>query len=48
MEKSPNTEKTMTSEAPEQKRTGQSKGSAHRNNNHGGRDSGNNKGSNNK
>ena len=43
MEKSPNTEKTVVSEAPESKRTGQSKGSSHQNANHGGRDSGNNK-----
>ncbi|WP_158561160.1 hypothetical protein [Emticicia sp. C21] len=49
MDKSPNTENTMASEAPEDKRTGQLKGSSHKNANHGGRDSGkNNKGNNNK
>ncbi len=43
MEKSPNTEKTMTSEVPEDKRTGLSKGSSHKNSGTGGRDSGSNK-----
>ncbi|WP_165372314.1 hypothetical protein [Emticicia agri] len=43
MEKSPNTAKTINSEAPEDKRTGQSKGSSHKNSGTGGRDSGSNR-----
>ncbi len=48
MEKSPNTEKNITNEVPEVKRTGQSKGSSHQNSNNGGRDSGSNKSGNKK
>ncbi len=43
MEKSPNTEKTVTASTPEVKRTGLSKGSSHKNSGTGGRDSGSNR-----